>query len=108
MNGTSHFRTFSSWWSRLRAVRVPRVPLKGWRMAATAGAVAVAVALVAVMRPYPVWGMSVAGHGVVFWSDGTWTKGAVPVPTDLHGFGPCLRVRWSDGTTNWYVGGSAR
>jgi HEAT repeat protein len=74
--------------------------------------VAVAVAAVAItallMRPYPIRGMAVLGVGVVWWSDGTSTKGAIPVPTNLVGFGPLLKAEWSDGSTSWYLGRSAR
>jgi hypothetical protein len=69
---------------------------------------AVAVTIVALMRPHPIGGMAVRGIGVVWWSDGTTTKGAIPVPTNLRTFGPILKAEWSDGTMSWYLGRSAR
>src|SRR4051812_41825217 len=69
-----------------------------------AAVMAVAVALAVMGRRHPVGGMAVAGLGVVMWSDGSMTKGAMPVPTDYQGLGPLLKVGWSDGSTSWYLG----
>jgi HEAT repeat protein len=52
--------------------------------------------------------MAFAGFGVVLWSDGSVSKGWIPVPTTYVGLGPLLKVGWSDGGTSWYLGRSAR
>ncbi len=89
-------------------MQLPRVRFTvRWAIVAVA-VVAVGLGLVVSRRKHPVGGMAVLGLGVVWWSDGSVTKGAIAVPTKYVGFGPFLKVEWSDQSTSWYLGRYAR
>lgn len=82
-------------------MKLPRVRFTvRWLMAAVA---VVAVLLAATTRPYPIIGFQFGEFGIVGWSDGSRTIKDGPSPVSFRAVGPVLRVKWSDGSTSWYL-----
>lgn len=88
------------------AMRLPRLRLTVRRAMVAVAIIASGIAVM--LRPHPIGGASVLGLRVVHWSDGTTTKGKIPIPVNFAGVGPFLKVEWSDGGVSWYLGRSAR
>lgn len=87
-------------------MRRPRVRFSVRRLMAAMAIVALGLTVL-MRRPCPIGGLSMFGLGVVYWSDGSTTKGALPAPERYREYGPLLRVEWSDGSVSWYLGRSA-
>ena len=82
-------------------MQIPRVRFTVRRMMAVVAIFAVLFAVT--RRPHPIIGFQFGDLGIVGWSDGSRTIKSGPSPVNFQAVGPVIRVKWSDGSTSWYL-----